>query len=283
MKNKTVSEKIIYSIVFVIFLAYTLYVLIPLCYMLNGSLKLNGTEFYRDALSLSVPPNFDNYVRAFKELKINRVTYGEMLVNSVIFSTGSTFFGIMSSTFLAYAISKYDFRIKNFLYSLAIFVMIIPIYGSLPATFKLFANLNLTNSWAYLISTASAFGFNFIVIHSFFESISDEYAEAAFMDGAGHFTVFFNIMLPMAIPSITAIVITKFIGCWNDYMTPVLYLDRMPTLASGVWSFYSQCQYSSKMPIYFAGATISLLPIIVLYLLFQNTIMEKVYAGGLKG
>lgn len=283
MRKKSISEKIVYTIVFILFFLYALYIVLPLGYCLNSALKADGSVFNKYKFSLSIPPRFNNFAEAFKSLDISGVGFLEMLLNSVIYSFGTTFLSIMSSTFLAYAVSKYDFKLKKFLYSLAIFVMIIPIYGSLPATFKLFEDLHLNNSWAYLLSTASGFGFNFIVIHSFFEGISKDYSEAAFIDGSGHFNVFFRIMLPMAIPAITAVFITSFIGNWNDYLTPLLYLKKMPTLSSGLWAFYEKSKFFSCEPIYFAGVIISLIPIITLYLCFQNTVMQKVYAGGLKG
>lgn len=283
MLKLTKGEKAIYIAVFVIFVLYSLYIVLPLAFCFNGSLKASGAEFMKNMISIPKKPKFENYWTALNTLELNRNSFFEMTLNSVLFAGGTTFFGIMSSTFLAYAISKYDFKLKNFLYSLALFVMIIPIYGSLPANYRLLKQLNFTNSWLYLISTAGGFGFNFIVIHSFFEGVSREYSEAAFIDGAGHFRVFFQIMLPMALPSITAIVITAFIGSWNDYMTPLLYLGKMPTLSSGLWAYNERMKYTANQPVYFAGVLISLIPIVVLFLAFQNTIMQKVYAGGLKG
>jgi len=283
MLKLTKGEKAIYIAVFVIFVLYSLYIVLPLAFCFNGSLKASGAEFMKNMISIPKKPKFENYWTALNTLELNRNSFFEMTLNSVLFAGGTTFFGIMSSTFLAYAISKYDFKLKNFLYSLALFVMIIPIYGSLPANYRLLKQLNFTNSWLYLISTAGGFGFNFIVIHSFFEGVSREYSEAAFIDGAGHFRVFFQIMLPMALPSITAIVITAFIGSWNAYMTPLLYLGKMPTLSSGLWAYNERMKYTANQPVYFAGVLISLIPIVVLFLAFQNTIMQKVYAGGLKG
>ncbi len=281
--KKTKSEKIVFGIVFGIFVLYAVYLVIPFVFALNSSLRESGEAFNLDMVKLAVPPYFDNYIKAFNELKVGKIGFMEMVFNSVFYATGATFMSIMSSTFLAYAVSKYDFKLKNFLYSLALFVMIIPIYGSMPATYRLLKNLNFIDSWGYLFSCCGAFGFNFIVIYSFFQSISKDYSEAAFIDGAGHVRVLFQIMLPMAIPSIMAIVITSFIGNWNDYMTPLLYFKSMPTLSSGLWRYEQESRYNANEPVFLAGVVISLIPVVTLFIAFQNTIMQKVYAGGLKG
>ena len=281
--KRPMRENVAFGIVFAIFVFYTIYLLIPFAFAINSSLRGSGQEFNLNMVKLAVPPHFDNYLKAFRELKVGKIGFWKMVTNSVVYSAGSTFMGIMSSTFLAYAVSKYNFKLKNFLYSLALFVMIIPIYGSMPATFRLLKTLNLIDSWAFLLSCAGAFGFNFIVIYSFFQSISRDYSEAAFIDGAGHFRVLFQIMLPMAIPSIMAIVITTFIGNWNDYMTPLLYFKSMPTLSSGLWRYEQESRYKANEPVFLAGVVWSLIPVITLFLVFQNTIMQRVYAGGLKG
>lgn len=285
--KRTKNQKIAFAVVFVIFVLYSLYIILPLVFAFNASLKASGPAFNKDMVGLAFKnkgePKFINYLTAFQELELKKVDFFGMTLNSIIYAGGSTFMGIMSSTFLAYAVSKYDFKLKNFLYSLALFVMIIPIYGSLPANYRLLKQINFTGSWLYLLATAGGFGFNFIVIHSFFEGVSKEYAEAAFIDGAGHFRVFFTIMLPMAMPSITAIIVTAFIGGWNDYMTPLMYFSNLPTLSSGLWAYLEKITYTANEPIYFAGVLISLIPVVTLFLCFQNTVMQKVYAGGLKG
>ena len=283
MKTLSKVEKIIYGIVFAIFVLYSMYLLLPFAFAINSSLREDGRSFNMNMIEIANPPYFSNYVQAFKQLKIGKVGFFAMLTNSVVYSVGATFLSIMSSTFLAYAVSRYNFMLKKFLYSLALFIMMIPIYGSMPAYYRLLQNLNLINSWGYLVSCCGAFGYNFIIIHSFFQSISKEYSEAAFIDGAGHYRVFLQIMLPMALPSIMAIVVTTFIGYWNDYQTPLLYFKKMPTLSSGLWLYENEAKYKANEPVYLAGVMISLVPIITLFLAFQNTIMQKVYAGGLKG
>jgi ABC-type glycerol-3-phosphate transport system permease component len=90
-------------------------------------------------------------------------------------------------------------------------------------------------------------------------------------------------MLPQAMPSIIALSILSFIGTWNDYMTPFLYLKNWPTLALGIYQFDTMQQYRSNVPIYYCGVLMSMVPILILFCCMQKTIMENTVAGGLKG
>ena len=275
--------KTVNVIVFILFLLCTIGMLYPYFYGLNISFMENGRAFMRDTTHIPMPPHFENYAKAFEELNLSDNSYLMMIVNSLWYSAGSTICGLLSSSCAAYVICKYRFRGRNFLYNMAIVIMMIPIYGNLPAQYKLFTKLNLVNSPLYLVTTLGGFGGTFIYAYAFFKSLSWSYAEAAFIDGASHFKVFIKVMMPMLLPSLTALGIIAFIGSWNDYMGPLLWLDKMPTLASGLWSYERKIQYTANQPVYFAGVILSLLPILAIFVIFQNTIMSNIYAGGLKG
>ena len=162
-------------------------------------------------------------------------------------------------------------------------VLILPLYGTEAAKYRLMKMLGCTNSPAYLISAPWAFGTVFLLIYSFFKALPWSYSEAAFIDGAGHFYVFFKIMFPLALPSVTAVFVCGFIGTWNEYATPLLYFPQMPTLSSGLWEYERQMQYQANQPVYYAGAILAMIPLFIIFVAFQNTIMQKVYMGGLKG
>lgn len=169
------------------------------------------------------------------------------------------------------------------LYFIAIFTMIIPIVGALPAQYKLMYDLHIANSPLFLISYTGGFGFNFIILYGFFKSISGTYAEAAKIDGAGNHVVFWRIMMPQAKAPIVSLAIIACIGVWNDYQTPILYLSDFPNLASGLYEYESNMMRLANYPVYFAGVLISTVPILFVFIAFQKTIMNNVVAGGLKG
>lgn len=161
--------------------------------------------------------------------------------------------------------------------------MVIPIVGNLPAQYKLITTLNINNPIGILLLYTGGFGMNFIILHGTYRSISWNYAEAAFIDGASDWTVYWRIMLPQAMPSLIALSILSCIGIWNDYMTPFLYLKKTPTLALGIYQFDVMQQYRSNVPIYYCGVLMSMLPILILFCCMQKTIMTNTVAGALKG
>ena len=160
-----------------------------------------------------------------------------MFVISIITTVGGTFINIMVSSMAAYVIAKYKFKGSNLIYSLAIFIMIVPIVGTLPAQYRLMQDLGLYNKLLGLfVLYSGGFGFNFFMMYGFFKSISWTYAEAAFVDGAGDFRVFFKIMIPLAKAPMISLAIIHAIGLWNDFTTPSIYLKDYPTLAVGIRS-----------------------------------------------
>lgn len=278
------SERVIFKIIFALFLVYAICLLIPFLYGFTIALKENGRAFMREPVKLTFPLYFDNFIKAFDSIAINEQnTFITMIFNSLWYSVGSTLMSITACTCTAYVVAKYEFRARNFIYNMALIVMMIPIYGALPAQYKLYSKLGLIDSPLLLITHFGGFGTYFIYIHAFFKGLPWSYAEAAKIDGAGNLRVFVSIMVPMLLPSISALAIMNFIGCWNDYSAPLIWLPNMLPLATGLYTFEFNMKYAANQPLYFAGVFISMIPAVLLFVFFQNTIMSNVYSGGLKG
>lgn len=282
LNRKTKSERIAFMVAFIIFFIFALSYLYIFFWAIISSFKTNR-EFFKSPFSFPEKWMFKNYVDSFKMLEYNGNNYLKMLFNSLWFSLGTLIINLCTSSCTAYVLAKYKFKGRNFIYSTALFVMIIPIMGSLPAYYKLVSDLKIINSPLFLITATSGFGYNFFILYSFFKNLSWSYAEAAFMDGATDLQVFLKVMLPQAFSCVFALAIMGFIGYWNDYMTPILYLDSYPTISSGLYYYQEQIKYASNEPVFFAGVIISTIPPLILYIFFQKTIMDNVVTGGLKG
>lgn len=276
------GEKAVFAIVGVIFALYALSYLYMLFWAVMSSLKANR-EFFSTPFDLPKQWLFKNYIDSFRMLEYNGTNYLGMLINSAWLTFGGLIIQLAVSACTAYILAKYRFRSSRFIYAGALFIMIIPIMGSLPANYKLISELGLMNSPLYLITFTGGFGFNFFILHAYFRNLPWSYAEAAFIDGAGHLYTFVRIMLPQAVACIFALGVQSFIGLWNDYMTPILYLNDYPTIASGLYYYQEQIKFASNEPVYFAGVLISMLPALLLFIFFSDTIMENTVAGGLKG
>ena len=169
------------------------------------------------------------------------------------------------------------------MYWIAIVTMMIPVSGSLPSALKLSQTMGYYDSPLTLITAVGGLGANFIIGFAFFKGVDWSYAESAFMDGASHLRVFVQIMIPLSISPIMAMMLMGFISAWNDTVGPLIYLPSWPTLASGFYIYQIESGRTLNYPVYFAGLFIAAIPIIALYIAFQDTLMNLNMGGGLKG
>ena len=160
----------------------------------------------------------------------------------------------------------------------------IPIYGALPAAFRAYKQIGIYDNWGILVTALGGFsGGTFLILYSFWKGVSWEYAESAFVVGAGHFQTFFHIMLPLVLPVASVLFLTGFIGHWNEVMSIALFLPSLPTLSYGLYIYEEVMRYRANQPAFFSGILIATIPCFILFVLFQNTIMQTVHLGGLKG
>lgn len=278
--------KIILWVIFVIFSVYAFTLIFPFAWMFVNSFKTNQ-EFFTNVWALPQSFSFRNYTSVLGyNMQTSSGTFNitHMFLLSVGITLAATVINTLLSTMAAYVIARYKFKGRNLLYSVALFTLIMPIVGTLPAQFRLMQNLGLYNSViGILVLYSGSFGFTFFIMHGYFKNISPTYAEAAFVDGASDFQVFLRIMLPMAKPIMISLAIIYGIGIWNDYITPSIYLKNYPTLAVGIRYLTQTMVSTGAYAEMFATMIISIVPILAIFIAFRNTIMENMVAGGLKG
>ncbi len=281
------SQKVVFSVVFVLFAIYALSMIIPFCILILYSLENNIAYEINLGQPFRFPDKlvFDNYIYAFSELEYRGTGFFGMVFNSVWYTAIATVGPLLANTCVGYAVSKYRFKLRNVYYGVLIFCMTVPIIGTTGATMQLYADLRLYNTGPLLqlFTRLGAGGIGFLVIYAFFKNISWEYAEAALIDGAGHFTVFFRIMVPMAIPAMGALALINGIAAWNAYQDVLLYNPDWPTLASGLYGLSRTLPRLGNTPAYYAALVISLIPILIIFCLFSDKIMKNFSVGGLKG
>ncbi len=288
------SERIIFAVVFIVFLIYSLAFLYPLFYL--GINSLHDSLDYLDMIAsgnglLTIPKqlHFENYKTAFNELYMltstgRKVLVPEMYMNTIWWSVSGVVASLMTNAMTAYVLAKYNFRGSKFLYALFIAIMILPVTGNGGAKMAMVKKVGLYNSPLYnLVISMGGWGTHFLVLYGVFKNVSWSYAEAVFLDGGGHITVFFKIMLPQVIMPMLSVGIVSFIGGWNDEMTPLLYTPDIPTIASGLYKIQTTFLRAGDTPAYFAGLFVSILPMILLYYITSSTIFKHFSFGGLKG
>ncbi len=287
--GNSVSRKIVFSVAFILFALYALLILFFFVYAILISLKLNQDTFLDDQFnynlfSIPTPPNFGNYVQAFTEWTNvdGEHTFMDMLWNSIWRTTSSSFLTWFTTAIVCYVLVHYRSKFTHFLYTLGLLVSMLPLYGGQGAQYRLYYNLGLINSPLITLVSITLYGSYFFYMYAFWKGISHSYAEAASIDGANHYQILFQIMLPQVLPSIIALFVMQFITAWNDYESTAAYMTEYPNLAYGTYAYSEVSQYQGNIPAYFAGVILSLIPVLILFVVFQNTIMEKVYFGGLK-
>lgn len=286
----SVSKNVAFTVAFCVFCLYTAYILFFFLFAFLIATKENMVEFTFSQINkrlFSFPEKFTlmNFINAFAEWKsIDGKTSFLMMTWHSLWRAGlGTFLSIMATAMVCYILVFYKSKFTKFLYSMGLFVMILPLYGSGGAMYRLVTNIGIINTPFFYVTSITLFGGYFFYFCSFYKSLSWHYAEAAFIDGGTHYGVFFKIMFPMIVPSAMALFVMSFISSWNEYGSTLLYMQSYPDLAYGTYAYSEISKYNANVPAYFAGVLISILPVLALFLGFQNTIMEKVYLGGIKG
>lgn len=277
------TEKIVMTAAFIVFVLYSLSMIYPFIWCFINTFKLRK-EFINNIWGLPQVVTFRNWKNCFA-LEYNEVNILGMIGNSLFFSITCTLISTFFSSCTAYSIAKYKFPGHNFLYIFAFMMMFIPSIGAMAANYKLYNDLNLYDTYlGILVGSCSGFGTGFIFLYSFFKNLPWTYAEAAQIDGAGHYTVFLKIMMPMALPPLTAIMIMNVLGIWNEYFTFYMYAPSKVTLALGLNGLVEQNKAGKvSYPELFAVMLFSVVPAVILYALAQNLVTSNLSVGGLKG
>ena len=289
LQKRTKGERAVYVVVFILCLIYMISMIYPFLWMFVNSLKpfVDYTLDMSAGRAFAFPKTwrFENYSEVFSMIQTaDGTNFFSMIFNSVWQALVPIFVGTLTGTWFAYVMSRFRFPGRNILYGVIIFTMTVPVVGNSGAYFKLISDFGVYNSPLFSAVTAVGFGgMGFMVYYGFFKNVPQSYAEAVYIDGGGEFTVFFRIILPQAKPMIIALVINSFIGQWNDYMTPLLYLPSYSTIASGMYLVKNSLIRTGKNPLYYAGLLTTMIPVVAVFFCFSDTIMESMTIGGLKG
>ncbi|MCI8487448.1 MAG: carbohydrate ABC transporter permease [Clostridia bacterium] len=281
-KPRRKKIKPLWIAVTVLFAIYTVVLVAPYVY---GFLVSIETDFEFQNSIFPHPRTFkiSNYLAAWKDLSSEETSVIMMFVNSLWFSVGTTVVGLFYATTAAYVVSKYRFPMRKFIFSFALVMMMVPIIGGMASNLKFTSALGGYNSPLYVFINAQTLGGSFIIIVSCFNAVDWGYAEAAYIDGAGHFSVFFRVMLPQLVSPLCALALTDFIMFWADTDTALIYFPNLPTLSTGLYLYQDVVERLYNYPVYYAGLITCMIPSIVLFSVFQKSLMDIQMGGGLKG
>lgn len=293
-KTDTVVSTIKIIVGVTIFL-YCVSLLVPLVWSILTSFK-DEFNYALDPFGIPTSWHFSNYTSVWKFLQITRpsdqgtlvYTIDILALNSLLRAALIPMITVMCQAMVTYVLAKYKFKGNSFIYMLNIVIMIIPIVGNLPSALQVSKAFGTYDNMFLNILTAPSniFGLHFLILYGFYKGISWDFAEAAFIDGASHTQVFWSIMFPMVLPTCAVLYVLNFLGIWNDYTTPLIWLPSYPNLAYGLYIFQLNSTAGARgtnSPMVMAGFTIITIPTVLIYLLSQKLIMSKFTVGGLKG
>ncbi len=275
--------KILVSIGIFLFAASFVFILV---FMVCNSVRTQKSYFNKPYAFWELKgSSFKHYIEIFEmRIGISRTSLLGMMKNSLILIVMSVSLSSVVPVITGYVLARYQTKLGNFAVNLIILSMVVPAIGSTASTYALMVQTKLIDTWIGLfILYSGGLGFGTLLYKNYFASISWEYAESAFLDGAGNLTVFFRIMYPQAIPLIVSMGILGVIGLWNDYMTPYLYLNSKPPVALGVYNIQLDAESTGAYPQAFAAMSFMTVFVLVIYACFSKTIMSSMSVGGLKG
>lgn len=259
----------------------SLIALIPIYVMVINSFK-TGSELSQNSWGFPLNPTLNNY--------IDLVTYNSGIIirtffNSVFVSITYTAITLVIASLAAFAFSKYRFKGQKTIFVILVATMMIPGELNMPAIFLMFSKAKMLNTYAIQIFPGIANCFCLFMLKQYMDSLPDSLLEAARIDGAGHLYVFHKIVLPLVRPAVGALTILVFLGKWNDYLWPRTLLTKteiMPIMVVLPTLNTSTSIYSIPWQMILSGCTIITLPIIILFLAFQNQFMSSVTLGAVK-
>jgi len=270
------------SIVRYIFLViWGIIVLFPFYWMILTSIKSYGAyngEYIPKFFTLS--PTLENYINAFTSVPLSKY-----LLNTVIFTIGTTAIMIIVTVLAAFAFSRLEFKGKNLLFTMFLALMMIPNELVIITNYVTITDWNLRNTFLGLILPSVTSVFYIYLLKENFEAIPDELYKAAKVDGTSDIKYLFKVMIPICKPTIITIIILKVIECWNSYVWPRLITDNEQyfLVSNAIQTIRESGFGRENIPAMMAAVVIMSIPLIVIFLLFHKKIMEGVSRGGTKG
>ncbi|GII89817.1 carbohydrate ABC transporter permease [Sinosporangium siamense] len=268
------------GLVHVLLVAWGAVVTLPLLWAVVSSFK-SDAEILTSPWSLPTALRWENWARAWTEASI-----GRYFLNSVVVVGGALILTMLLGSMVAYVLARYEFRGSRLVYYLFVAGMAFPVFLALVPLFFVVRQLGLLGTHAGLIVVYTSYALPFTVffLTSFFRGLPQAVAEAAFMDGCSHSGVFFRVMLPMAKPGLISIGIFNFLGLWNQYLLPLTLNpdENSYVLAQGLAVLAVRQGYANDWSGLFAGLTISMLPVLAAYVIFQRQITAGLTAGAVR-
>jgi len=259
-------------------IALTLLSIAPLLWMLSVSfMPAGGASRFPPPLLPDVP-TLDNYRALFQ-----RIGMGGYFLNSVLVSTSITLLSLLINAMAGYAFAKLRFAGRERVFKLLLAALVIPSQVAMLPLFLMLKEMGLVNTYAGVVIPGLASIFGIFLVRQYARSIPDELMEAARIDGAGEWRIFFRIMLPMLKPVLVTLAIFTFMGSWNDFMWPLIVLSDASKQTLPVALASLSREHIQDVEMMMAGAVLTVTPVLLLFLALQRYYIQGLLLGSVKG
>lgn len=260
--------------------------LLPFYWMASSAVKSQGEVYVVPPIWLPNPPQFINFIDAWNLHPFNLYLFNTLVKYAIPVTIGT----VLSSAIVAYGFGRLRWAGRNIFFAICISTMMVPFQVTMVPLFIIFRKLGWINTFLPLVFPAFFANPYFIfMLRQFFRTIPEEFSDAARIDGATEFDILFRIILPLSRPALTVVALFTFMGAWNDYLGPLIYLNQPEyyTLSIGLQQMsiaMSQTGFKQlAYPYLMAVSTIVTLPIVLAFFFAQRTFIEGITLTGLKG
>ncbi|WP_144937840.1 carbohydrate ABC transporter permease [Paenibacillus sp. 32O-W] len=264
--------------VYLLLIAGSVFMVFPFIWMISTSLKTVGAIAQMPPQLIPNPINFDNYVTIW-----NKVNFGRYTLNSFFIVVLDMIGSLLSCSLVAFGLAMYKFKLKGPIYIVMLATLMVPGQVTMIPTYFIWKEFNALNSYYPLIVPSFLAGaFGIFLMHQYIKSLPKELYESAVIDGCSPPGIFFKIYLPLCKPALAALGVFTFMGAWNNTLGPLIYLQdkSLYTLPLGLLYLKSENVNQALM---MAGAVITTLPVVLVYLFAQKQFVQGIASSGLKG
>jgi len=266
------------AVVHVVLSAGGLAMIFPFLWMLSTSFQSAGALLVPPPQLIPSPIELGNYAEIASAFPLWR-----FLVNSLGVAAVATVLQVTTSAMAAYAFARLRFRGRDALFLLYIATLMVPLQVTILPLFVEMRFLGLVDSYPALVLPSIASAFGTFLLRQAFLGLPRDLEEAAFMDGAGHVTVFRRIVLPLALPAVATLAVFSFVASWNSFLWPLIIVNSPDLMTLPVGLSNLQGRYATAWNLLMAGSTVAVIPILVVYIVGQKYVIRGVTLSGLKG
>ena len=280
MRDQSTVQKWAKGVLFYLMLAVIIVVtILPFVWMVSSSFK--GSEAIRTIPIRWIPerPTLEGYRRVFN---MQGFSFARASLNSLVLAVACTIVAVGSATMAAFVFAKLPFRGSGRLFGLYLATMMIPGTVTMVPNYIILRTFGLLDTYTGLILPSLANAFGVFLMRQSMMSVNDAYMESAWLEGASLYLIFFQIMLPMVMPTLSTMVLLSFMGSWNSYLWPLIVLTSTDKQTLQVVLGNMNGMYKNNEHVLMAGAVLTILPILVVYLVSQRYVDQGISLGGLK-